>query len=131
MSMGLPLPETGRRPWGMHLALDLVGCDLATISDRTELARFATALVKHIGMTAYGEPVLERFALDNPDAAGYSLMQLITTSSITGHFSELHRTAYIDVFSCRTFDVQSAVEFITEFFDASGSVARLLNRGSI
>jgi hypothetical protein len=42
---------------------------------------------------AYGAPVLEHFAEHLPEAAGYSPVQLIETSAITGHFCDLSSEA--------------------------------------
>src|SRR5262245_51794966 len=58
-------------------------------------------------MKAYGAPLLERFAEHLPEAAGYSLVQLIETSAITGHFCDLSGDAYIDIFSCKDFSVRN------------------------
>lgn len=67
-------------------------------------------------MRAFGEPVCEHFATHDPDAAGYSLVQLIETSSITGHFVDRNGDAYIDVFSCKPFDVETARAVVREYF---------------
>jgi S-adenosylmethionine/arginine decarboxylase-like enzyme len=48
---------------------------------------------------------------------GFSLVQLITTSNICAHFVESNSTAYIDVFSCKPFDVNVAREVVKEFFN--------------
>ena len=53
-------------------------------------------------MVACGEPKIEHFAANNPNAAGFSLVQLIETSSITGHFVDLNGDSYIDIFSCKS-----------------------------
>ena len=50
------------------------------------------------------------------EAAGYSLVQLIETSAITGHFCDLSGDAYIDIFSCKDFDVELAVEVVRAAF---------------
>ncbi|MBA2713144.1 MAG: S-adenosylmethionine decarboxylase [Rubrobacteraceae bacterium] len=60
-------------------------------------------------MVAYGEPVLAHFATHLPEAAGYSLVQLIETSAVTGHFCDASGDAYLDVFSCKDFDPAVAV----------------------
>jgi S-adenosylmethionine decarboxylase len=65
---------------------------------------------------AYGAPVLEHFAEHLPEAAGYSLVQLIETSAITGHFCDLSSEAYIDIFSCKGFQAELAVEVIRAAF---------------
>lgn len=119
--MGLPYPQLGETSplWGVEATFDLAGCDPDTIGDGDAIKRFATGLCKAIDMNPFGEPVAVRFALDNPDAAGYSLTQLITTSLISGHFSEKRRTAYLNVFSCKWFDVDAAEAFIVDFFSRS------------
>jgi hypothetical protein len=50
------------------------------------IRRFRDDLLAVIDRDPYGEPFIERFALDNPVAAGHTLIQAITTSSITAHF---------------------------------------------
>jgi S-adenosylmethionine/arginine decarboxylase-like enzyme len=47
-----------------------------------------------------------------PEAAGYSLVQLIETSAVTGHFCDASGDAYLDVFSCKDFDAQVAIGVI-------------------
>ena len=66
-------------------------------------------------MTAHGEPVIEYLLLGDPNQ-GYSLMQLITTSNICGHFMELNGTAYFDVFSCKQFDLGVVQDVVRDYF---------------
>jgi S-adenosylmethionine/arginine decarboxylase-like enzyme len=51
------------------------------------------------------------------------LVQIIETSSITGHVCDLTGNDYIDVFSCRAFDPDVAVDLILERLGAR-SVSR-------
>ncbi len=102
--------------WGYHLILDCQACDIPSISDPVNLTKFVKTLVDTIEMKAYGEPVLEHFATHCPDKAGYSLVQLIETSSITGHFVEKNGDAYLDIFSCKPFSSDKAKEVIYAFF---------------
>ena len=55
-------PPKQSRYWGYHLMLDCRSCDIDKITDRNNLAAFATEMVKRIGMRAYGEPQLNHFA---------------------------------------------------------------------
>ena len=50
-------------------------------------------------MKAYGDPIIEHFATHSPECAGYSLVQLIETSNICAHFSDLTGDVYLDVYS--------------------------------
>lgn len=128
VQMSAPLAE-GARPWGDHLVVDLYGCDMALIRDAQVIREFVARLVKAVDMEAYGELVLERFALDNPAAAGYSAVQLITTSSITVHLAEGDNTGYVDLFSCKAFPGDQAAQFIADHFGASGYDFEVLHRG--
>jgi S-adenosylmethionine decarboxylase len=98
--------------WGRHLVLDCSACDPQAVSEGEVLREFCADLVASIGMVAYGEPVLEHFATHLPEAAGYSLVQLIETSAVTGHFCDASGDAYLDIFSCKDFDPEVAIEMV-------------------
>jgi S-adenosylmethionine decarboxylase len=100
--------------WGYHLMLDCSGCE--RIDSRENIYNFTKEMVKRIDMTAHGEPVIE-YLLEGDPKQGYSMMQLITTSNICGHFMELDGTAYFDVFSCKKFDIEVAQDVVREFFN--------------
>ena len=101
--------------WGYHLMLDCSGCDIESISDRENIYQFVKDLVNRINMEAHGEPVIQ-YLLPGDPKQGYSLMQLITTSNICGHFMELDGTAYFDVFSCKQFEIETAKQVVQEYF---------------
>ncbi len=112
-----PARQSGRAPyWGYHLVLDCRGSDLNAIRDRGTIVAWVRALVARIDMRAHGDPVCEHFATHDPEAAGYSLVQLIETSSITGHFVDRNGDAYIDVFSCKAFDIETVRAVVHEHF---------------
>lgn len=102
--------------WGYHLILDCKGCDSDTIKDADVIRKFVKVLVDEIDMKAFGEPIIEHFGSHNPIVAGYSLMQLIETSSITGHFAEGSGDAYLDIFSCKPYDIEIAKAVVKRFF---------------
>lgn len=102
--------------WGYHLVLDCQGCDTEKITSRDQIYKFIKELVKRIDMKAYKEPMIEHFATHNIEAAGFSFVQLIETSSITGHLVDKNGDAYIDVFSCKSFEIEAVKKVIDEFF---------------
>ena len=114
--------------WGYHLTLDANGCDERLINNRDNIVNFVKTLVQRIDMVAFGEPIVEHFAEHDPEKAGFTLMQMISTSSITGHFVDATGEAYIDVFSCKPFDIQVVMDTVTEFFDADGMKPHYLIR---
>ena len=114
--------------WGYHLMLDCSGCDVDLINDRDNIEAFVKRLVSRIDMKAYGEPTIEYFAEHDPDKAGYSLVQLIETSSITGHFVPQYGHAYIDIFSCKEFAIEICEASVMEYFGAENVRISYLTR---
>ena len=108
--------EPNHEYWGYHLILDCAECEPAKIADAENIRLFVKALVQEIDMKAFGEPIIEHFGSHNPVVSGYSLMQLIETSSITGHFAEGSGDTYLDIFSCKPYDIEVAKAVVARFF---------------
>ena len=100
--------------WGYHLIVDASGCDHEAITDAENVSNFAKALVTAIDMVAYGEPQVVNFGAGNK--AGFTLVQLIETSNICAHFVNELDHMYLDVFSCKPFDQQLAIQVAQNFF---------------
>jgi S-adenosylmethionine/arginine decarboxylase-like enzyme len=116
--------------WGYHCSLDLAGCDKKKITDREHLLTWVKTLVEAIDMKAYGEPEAVHFAEHDPGKAGYTVSQLIETSNICGHFVDATGEAYIDVFSCKPFDVDVVAEVCGEFFRPQAGDLMMRKRGA-
>lgn len=115
--------------FGQELILNLYGCDLAKISSGEEIKKFVIELCDNvIKMKRYGKPLIPHFGHDNPISSGYSLVQLIETSSVTAHFSEHKRSVYLNIFSCAWFDPKKTEKFCKTFFGARRVEARLIKR---
>lgn len=104
------------RPWGKSVSIDLFDCDLNLISDPISLKEYVSEIVKVIDMVAHGPCHIERFGAG--ELEGYSAMQFIETSSITVHCDEPEKRVFIDIFSCKDFDSQKALNFSVHFFKA-------------
>ena len=103
-----------RMSWGYHLALDCTYCDKEAITSKETISAFVKELVEKIDMVAYGDPMIVSFGSGNK--AGYTLVQLIETSNICGHFCDDSGDAYLDVFSCKEFDDNTVVEVVMKYF---------------
>ena len=117
--------------WGKHVIIDMSAGDRERVRSARHICRFVETLVETIGMKAYGLPVLEHFAEHVPEAAGYSLVQLIETSAITGHFCGSSGDAYIDIFSCKNFEAELAVRVVRTAFRPKHINAITLERQAI
>ena len=83
--------------------------------DSEYIKLFTKTMVKEIEMVAYGEPQVVHFA-DGTDLAGWTMIQLIETSCITGHFLDHNGDLYLDVFSCKTFEEQIVIDLLKQMF---------------
>ena len=103
--------------WGLMVSIDLGECDHEKISSKDVITQFAIDVSDYIEMKRYGEPIAVFFG-DHPKVQGYSLIQLIETSQISGHFAEDTDRAFIDVFSCKKFPPEKTAKFCQEYFGA-------------
>jgi len=117
-----------KKIYGKELILDLYNCDPKIIRSKKKILEYSDKLCDLLKVKKYGKPICERFALHLDHAAGYSLVQLIESSSITGHFSELWNRAFINIFSCKSFDDKIATNFTKKFFGAKKIKNRVLIR---
>lgn len=113
--------------WGFHLILDLHNCNPDIIRDADKIKEFVYRLCELIDMKRFGECIVVNFGEDER-VAGYSMLQLIETSCISGHFANLSNTSYIDIFSCKEYSVKDAMDFSMKFFESSDCNHRFIIR---
>jgi len=112
--------------WGYHLIINAGDCDREAVTNAEKIREFAKELVKRIDMVAYGEPQVIHFGEDNK--AGYTLVQLIETSNICAHFCDDSGDAYIDVFSCKPYDMHVVLTLIDLYFQPAGMQHIMIER---
>jgi S-adenosylmethionine/arginine decarboxylase-like enzyme len=112
--------------WGYMLSLDCGGCDPISIRSSLIIETFSKELVKEIDMKAYGEPQIVHFGEDNK--AGYTLVQLIETSNIVAHFCEEDNAMFIDVFSCKPYAPQDAINVVKKYFSPTKITEHYIER---
>lgn len=105
--------------WGYHLILDCGGCDPALMSDYNNVDTWIRNLVKDIDMQPIGEPRIEYTAAEFPDKAGFTVVQVIVTSSIVAHFVDGLGQIYLDVFSCKEFSQDVVEDSMRKHFGAA------------
>ncbi|MCB0212158.1 MAG: S-adenosylmethionine decarboxylase [Anaerolineae bacterium] len=120
MTMSAPERDPNASIWGWHLALNLYACNLDLITSAEVIEDYVIRLCDLIKMRRFGDPTIVNFG-DDPRVAGYSLVQLIETSNICGHFANESQAVYLDIFSCKKFDPQIATDFSAATFEATSS----------
>lgn len=112
--------------WGLHTIIDLVNCNHDIITNPDEIDLWIIYLVEILDMEPYGNPKIVRFGKD--DKAGYTAIQLIQTSNICAHFSEDTNSAFIDIFSCKPYDTDAAIDYCIEVFGGTVKSCHIIQR---
>jgi hypothetical protein len=100
-------------PWGYHLMANLKGCN-DNVKDEEAILAFNTDVVAAAEMIAHGEPVVTYFG-ELGEKNGYTLQQLITTSSLTVHFCDDGKV-FFDLFSCKKFNEDAVLGCLHYYF---------------
>lgn len=122
-----------KKPYGFELIIDLHKCDVATFN-RESLDGYFEKLCKAIKMTK-----CERYFWDDvglpeeekqtsPHTKGSSAVQFILTSSIVIHTLDILESVYINIFSCKEYDKDLALEITKEWFGAKESKTHFIER---
>lgn len=119
--------EKEAAPWGLLTSLDLYNCNPETIRSAEKIKQYTVELCDLIEMKRFGECQVVHFGEDER-VQGYSMVQLIETSLISGHFANLTNAAYIDIFSCKAYEPHVVAQFSQEFFEAESLESHTVKR---
>lgn len=111
---GAHKPDTG---FGLHLKMDLAGCEWEFISDLSHHFNFLSELPGMIGMTKITQPYVFHYSGLVPEDKGITGNVIIAESHIAIHSFELKGHIFVDIFSCKYFDVEKAKQFIIDSFN--------------
>lgn len=120
--------EKSNAPWGLLTSVDLYECAPDLIASKEKISEFTIQLCEMIEVNRFGDPIIVHFGKDEK-VKGYSLVQLIETSLVSGHFAENDNSAYIDIFSCKYYNPDIAYEYCLSFFQAKRGTLKTILRG--
>ena len=103
------------KAWGIQSSLDIHHCDPGLIRDADAIKEFVIQLCELIEMKRFGDPVIVHFGEDER-VAGFSMTQLIETSLISAHFANQTNNVYLDIFSCKYYEPETAVKNKKNYF---------------
>ena len=103
-----------RMPWGWQMLVNIDGANSNVLSE-ISIRKFNEVVCEAIGMVRHGEPSLTYFE-DLDEKNGWTLVQLITTSSLVVHFCD-NGKIFMDLFSCKPFDEQIVIDCLHKFFE--------------
>jgi S-adenosylmethionine decarboxylase len=102
--------------WGYHLMVDCSKCNKEKVKDLAHIKKFINSVVKTCKMKKLGDLKVENLQSGNKKLYGYSVVQLIHTSSIVCHLMDESGDVYIDIFSCKEFNVDNVIDIINKYF---------------
>ena len=105
----------GKKMYGKHFLGSFKNCD-NKIRSLPPIIDFITQLVDLIDMDPVGEPVAHHIDKDRGNIGGFTVVQIIHTSTITFHSYDEAKDLYLDIFSCKDFDEKLALDFTKEYF---------------
>jgi S-adenosylmethionine/arginine decarboxylase-like enzyme len=106
--------------WGIAASIDVYNCNPDKIRCAETIRRFVRELCELLEMKRFEETKVVHFGEDEK-VAGYSMVQLIETSLVSGHFANLTNTAYLDVFSCKAYNPDIIRNFAEKYFEGAYS----------
>jgi S-adenosylmethionine decarboxylase len=113
----------------MHLTIDGFGGDRELLSNETLVRSLLDRLPGEIQMTKIAPPFVYRYVGEKPEDWGVSGFVLIAESHIAIHTFPERGYVWVDVFSCKAFEGDQAVESIREAFALAQAKVQVLERG--
>jgi S-adenosylmethionine decarboxylase len=127
--VALEINAAFRREVAMHLTVDGYGGSPEALADKNVIRAFLESYPDRIGMTRIAQPHVTDYQADNPEDSGISGFVLIAESHISIHTFPRRRFTWVDIFSCKGFDSQPALDFIRDTFQLERMETRTLQRG--
>lgn len=115
--------------YGPHLMLDLNDCDSAVLDSLEACFKLLNELPPKIGMTKITQPNIFRYEGRFPGDEGITGVVIIAESHISLHTYPRKKFVFVDLFSCKTFDVDMAREYIIDYFKSRSPKWYVKERG--
>ena len=116
--------------YGPHLMLDLADCDPGILNDLDACFTILNELPEEIGMTKITQPYVFRYKGLIPEDEGITGVTVIAESHISLHTYPQKGFVFVDLFSCKPFDVERARGYIVQFFRSKSPAIHLKERGA-
>src|SRR5215469_15988019 len=115
--------------FGPHLIVDGSGCNKQKLGDRILIEQVVNDYPAAIGMTKIGGPYIFDYQAPDPAYSGVSGFVIIAESHIAIHTFPEPDYFTLDIFSCRNFDPEVAVDYIEHALEVKQMDRTVLQRG--
>lgn len=122
--------EEGRTEnFGPHLMMDLRECNPDKLKDYDLVFSVLNELPEKIGMTKITQPYVFPYSGLVPEDKGITGTVIIAESHISIHTFQEKDHCFVDVFSCKDFDVEFAAEYLVNAFESRKYDKHVIQRG--
>ncbi len=118
-----------KKGYGPHLMLDLNDCDPAVLDSLEACFKLLNELPPQIGMTKITQPYVFRYEGRFPGDEGITGVVIIAESHISLHTYPQKKFVFVDLFSCKPFNVDKARNYIIDYFKCRSPKWHLKERG--
>lgn len=115
--------------FGPHITLDLKGCPVEVLQNYQLHFDYLNRLPEQIGMHKIIPPYCFPYEGLVPEDKGITGVVIIAESHITVHSFELKGYTFVDIFSCKPFDIEAAIQYTIEQFRPQRYDVRTTQRG--
>jgi S-adenosylmethionine decarboxylase len=115
--------------FGPHLMLDGRRCNPEKLGDVAHIFNVLNELPDKIGMTKITQPYVFPYSGLVPEDKGVTGMVVIAESHLSFHSFTEKDYFFFDLFSCKPFDVEAAMRYVVEAFDAQDVELHYVERG--
>ncbi|MDP7244508.1 MAG: adenosylmethionine decarboxylase [Flavobacteriales bacterium] len=117
------------REFGQHLTIDASSCNRKRLTDQSLVYNILNSLPANLGMHKMILPYVVKWLDPGATIEGISGFVMIAESHISIHTFPEKDYVFIDVFSCKGFDVENAVKLLTNAFEAKKYTKKIIKRG--
>lgn len=115
--------------FGPHITIDLWDVNKTLLCNYNLHFEFLKNLPYKIGMTPITQPYVFPYEGLVPEDRGITGILIIAESHITIHSFEEKGWCFIDIFSCKPFDIEKCVSFVKAFFGECNNSIKVTERG--
>lgn len=118
-----------KNTFGPHVTIDLIGCPKEILSDYELHFNYLKMLPGLIQMTPITQPYVFPYSGLVPEDRGITGIVIIAESHLSIHSFEDKGYSFIDIFSCKGFDVEKAIEITLSTFKPQTYELNIVERG--
>jgi len=118
-----------KEQFGPHLMLDLRQCNKEKLQDYGHIFNVLDELPEKIGMTKITQPYVFPYSGLVPEDKGITGTVIIAESHISIHTFQEKDYCFVDVFSCKNFDVDLAARYVINAFESGDYDKYVVERG--